>query len=329
MSFDQAKTARDRLADRCPMHVDQAVEIVEQLLAYVTALHSAGRLHGHIVAQLIEVADDGALKLEEPPPVVSFGDGIDPMELYPTELQPILPIDIPVEIKAVVNLFAKLKVDCDPVRIDVHQFGVLFCRLLSGQSVAEYLQSARARSLVPAAFRNLIDHALGCSAVARYHNLSEFAAGLTDAVRSFEAPVASNNISNDSQGIESSFSETPPVHRNVVTIPETPIHGLQEPSRSMTLADGSRMGTYRIIKHIGGGGMGDVYQAYEELLDRYVAIKVLPPELARHEGFVRRFHAEAAAVAKLSASQHRGKFTPSAKTMAIISSQCNMSTANR
>ncbi len=46
--------------------------------------------------------------------------------------------------------------------------------------------------------------------------------------------------------------------------------------------------------------MGDVYKAYDATLDRYVAIKVLPPELARDEDFVRRFQAEASAAAKLA-----------------------------
>jgi hypothetical protein len=45
--------------------------------------------------------------------------------------------------------------------------------------------------------------------------------------------------------------------------------------------------------------MGDVYLGYEEALRRRVAIKVLPAELAGDCGFVRRFHAEATAVARL------------------------------
>jgi len=57
---------------------------------------------------------------------------------------------------------------------------------------------------------------------------------------------------------------------------------------------------FQIIARIGQGGMGDVYKGYEEALDRYVAIKVLPSELARQEDFVRRFHAEATAVAQIT-----------------------------
>ena len=45
--------------------------------------------------------------------------------------------------------------------------------------------------------------------------------------------------------------------------------------------------------------MGDVYRGYEEDLDRAVAIKVLPAEFKRHKDFLKRFRAEAAAIAKL------------------------------
>ena len=61
----------------------------------------------------------------------------------------------------------------------------------------------------------------------------------------------------------------------------------------------SRLGHYEIVARIGHGGMGDVYRGYERALDREVAIKVLPAELARSDDFVRRFRAEATAAAKL------------------------------
>ena len=62
----------------------------------------------------------------------------------------------------------------------------------------------------------------------------------------------------------------------------------------------TRLAHYKIEACIGRGGMGDVYRGYEPELDRTVAIKVLPQNLAQDEGFVRRFRKEATAVAKLS-----------------------------
>ncbi|MGI8981926.1 MAG: protein kinase domain-containing protein [Pirellulaceae bacterium] len=61
----------------------------------------------------------------------------------------------------------------------------------------------------------------------------------------------------------------------------------------------SRLGNYEIVGRLGSGGMGDVFKGYDAELDRYVAIKVLPPEFARQEGAVNRFRAEAAAAAKV------------------------------
>ncbi|HET6883752.1 MAG TPA: protein kinase, partial [Pirellulales bacterium] len=70
------------------------------------------------------------------------------------------------------------------------------------------------------------------------------------------------------------------------------------PSGAETLAI-ERLGTCRLIRQIGRGGMGDVYQAHDESLDRRVAVKVLPPQLARDDDFVKRFRAEASAIARL------------------------------
>ena len=62
---------------------------------------------------------------------------------------------------------------------------------------------------------------------------------------------------------------------------------------------GQTLGQYRIVKPIGRGGMASVYKAYQPSLDRYVAIKVLPPYYAHEPGFAMRFTREAKAVAKL------------------------------
>lgn len=57
---------------------------------------------------------------------------------------------------------------------------------------------------------------------------------------------------------------------------------------------------YRLLELLGEGAMGAVYKARQLSLDRDVAIKVLSPELAKDEAFVKRFQTEAKAVARLN-----------------------------
>lgn len=59
-------------------------------------------------------------------------------------------------------------------------------------------------------------------------------------------------------------------------------------------------GRYEVREIIGTGGMAVVYKAYCNVLNRYVAIKVLKEEFAQDEEFRKRFYNEAQAVAKLS-----------------------------
>lgn len=59
-------------------------------------------------------------------------------------------------------------------------------------------------------------------------------------------------------------------------------------------------GRYELLEKIGGGGMALVYKAKCQLLNRYVAIKVLRPEFTADEEFVKRFRVEAQAAASLS-----------------------------
>ena len=63
---------------------------------------------------------------------------------------------------------------------------------------------------------------------------------------------------------------------------------------------GRVVGNYRIVEKIGEGGMGAVYRAIDEMLDREVAIKAIRPELAREPQIVERFRAEAKLLARVS-----------------------------
>jgi serine/threonine-protein kinase len=58
-------------------------------------------------------------------------------------------------------------------------------------------------------------------------------------------------------------------------------------------------GRYRIVRRLGQGGMGIVFVAEHTALERQVALKVLAPDLARHETLVTRFVREARAASKI------------------------------
>jgi serine/threonine protein kinase len=68
----------------------------------------------------------------------------------------------------------------------------------------------------------------------------------------------------------------------------------------MTLVSGSRLGPYEIVALLGAGGMGVVYRARDERLQRDVAVKILPPGVLTNEAARSRFRKEARALAKLS-----------------------------
>ena len=67
----------------------------------------------------------------------------------------------------------------------------------------------------------------------------------------------------------------------------------------MALSPGTRLGPYEIVAPLGAGGMGEVYKARDMRLNRTVAIKVLPPDVAADPDRRARFEREARAVAAL------------------------------
>ncbi len=67
-----------------------------------------------------------------------------------------------------------------------------------------------------------------------------------------------------------------------------------------TLHPGDHISHYRVVGPLGAGGMGEVYLAQDQTLDRNVALKVLPPDLVRSEERVRRFVLEAKSASSLN-----------------------------
>jgi serine/threonine protein kinase/Tol biopolymer transport system component len=68
----------------------------------------------------------------------------------------------------------------------------------------------------------------------------------------------------------------------------------------LALSPGDRLGPYEILAPLGAGGMGEVYKAKDTRLDRFVAVKVLPEQLAKDPDLLTRFDREAKSVAALN-----------------------------
>src|SRR5438105_1618048 len=68
----------------------------------------------------------------------------------------------------------------------------------------------------------------------------------------------------------------------------------------MRLTAGTKLGRYEIHSQIGAGGMGEVYLALDTKLDRKVALKILPAEIAAHPDRMKRFVQEAKAASALN-----------------------------
>ena len=99
------------------------------------------------------------------------------------------------------------------------------------------------------------------------------------------------------------ISKTPPIVEPSPSSLEFKVVDLnRKPSTPDSIVAGLRgrhLAHYELIEPIGVGGMAAVIRARDTQLDRFVALKILPPEMARENDNIERFHQEAKAAAKL------------------------------
>src|SRR5436190_1983325 len=80
------------------------------------------------------------------------------------------------------------------------------------------------------------------------------------------------------------------------------LEAVRAQSTPHVLSPGAQFGVYRIVREVGRGGMGVVYEAVEAPLGRRVALKCLPAELITKHSARARFEREAAITSKLDHS---------------------------
>ena len=81
----------------------------------------------------------------------------------------------------------------------------------------------------------------------------------------------------------------------------------EEPSRGQQISPGMLLGRYRMIEQMGAGGMGVVYRAQDEKLNRVVAVKIVTPGVLTSNDARDRFRREALALARLNHPTYCGR----------------------
>ncbi|MHC4259078.1 MAG: protein kinase domain-containing protein [Planctomycetota bacterium] len=275
LEIEDERTLARIVAEKGVLSIKDAAVVTLQLVKDVSELHSQGKVHRQVYADTVRLDKAMSPTLDPIEPEVTLGGiGVD-LILSPPQLHNIPPLALPAEIKAAQQILTEAGILLDPRQIDFYQLGALLCFMVSGHSVSEYLRSCKAKADVPEIIRPIIDRALGMNTKEQFESTETF-------ISELEGVVSGKPVGEDRSGLPDSIFIEPSSN------PET------EGQLSF-----KKLGHYEIIERIGHGGMGDVYEGYEKALDRFVAIKVLPAELARQKDFVKRFHAEATAIAKI------------------------------
>ncbi len=279
----------------------EALELLREIVRQVVVLHSSGQLHLGITLDTISTGPEG-IELKPAAGTASL-ESLRELLSWSPEAWHRLPRSLPTNLVAARQMLATARIATDPCTFDLFAIGDVFCRVLTCDSSAAYRQSVRVKGLVPPEFRTLLERLLGADGQSSFESAQslwdflqehhrdgcDLHHALPDPSEDFQpAPTPTGHNSNTGVALNQGDNGTAPrpVDRSV-------------PAQRTADLPFQKLGHFEIQARIGHGGMGDVYRAYERALDRTVAIKVLPAEFARQTDFVRRFQAEASAVAKL------------------------------
>ena len=271
---------------------------VRQLAEQVRELHARGWTHRDISPETVRLNDQMRLLLGALPARRRLGGEDSDPEICPPDLSGRQAMELPDDLAVAARLLENNHFAISPQRIDLYQLGVLLCRLLTGHSIREYMISPTVKNLVPAAAQRCLVRAIGFDAEDPYKDCDALIAGLDEAVRSASGDTAAALVDTWSSVAGRQSAEKP-----ALSAEDTGRGPQAGPPRGLAEAGElpfRELGGFQVLAQIGSGGMGDVYKGYDQSLARVVALKVLPPELARDREFVKRFQSEAAAVARLS-----------------------------
>ena len=287
-----AESIAAELAPLANLPTSLALDVVRQICQQVCARHDAGRLQLQISADVVSFeAETGRAELCDPSAEArSFGMTDCDDERCPPELQQAPSISIAVEVSAARDALRVAGLsDVDPRRIDVYQLGTLLCRMLTGQSVNDYLSRPRVATKVPPEVREVLERALGHDSQRAIRSAEELLRAL-DTLDASATQALPNALPGSTRNVTE--PDTTPSFVGVGKADTDAGCPAPLPSNEDSLPF-QKLGHYEIVGRLGRGGMGDVYKGYERRLDRYVAIKVLPAEFSRQDEMVQRFYAEA------------------------------------
>ncbi len=275
MSFCEGETLKRKI-ERGALPLLDAVHFAAQIAAGLAAAHAKGIVHRDVKPANVIVSPDGRVK------IVDFG-------IAKLADQSRLTRDGTAVGTAGYMAPEQIRGEPFDVRVDIWAVGVVLYEMLTGRlAFSGHTDQERIRQIlanepdpivtlragVPPELERIVGRALAKNPAERYSRMEELRADLLAVAAMLGSPLASGTLD--------------PTLRDM----PTPAALAFQAGDTASLA-GRTIAHYRILEHVGGGGMGVVYKAEDLHLSRTVALKFLPPELARDPESKARFFQEA------------------------------------